>query len=126
MANNVGYLKAENNTSADEKYTPFYAVEPIVKYIKPGSKIWCPFDKEWSAYSVLLKEKGLEVITSHLEEGKDFFEYEPEDYDVIISNPPFYIYSYPEDYSLEAAQQMAFLIHTIFPILDPSLKMVDC
>ena len=89
MANNVGYLKAENNTSADDKYTPFYAVEPIVKYIKQGSKIWCPFDQEWSAYSVLLKEKGFEVITSHLEEGKDFFEYEPDDYDVIISNPPF-------------------------------------
>lgn len=29
------------------------------------------------------------MTRSHLNEGKDFFTYEPSDYDVIVSNPPF-------------------------------------
>lgn len=32
---------------------------------------------------------GWKVITSHISEGKDFFEYEPESWDILISNPPF-------------------------------------
>lgn len=32
---------------------------------------------------------GYKVVRSHIDEGQDFFTYEPEDYDVIISNPPF-------------------------------------
>lgn len=26
----------------DEFYTPRYAVEPIIKYVKKGSIVWCP------------------------------------------------------------------------------------
>ncbi len=29
------------------------------------------------------------VICSHINEGRDFFKYEPEHYDIIISNPPY-------------------------------------
>lgn len=89
MAMNKVYLQSGRNTGADECITPFCAVEPILKYIPEGKTIWCPFDKQWSAFVQLLKEKGNEVIYSHIEEGKDFFEYEPEEYDIIISNPPF-------------------------------------
>lgn len=32
---------------------------------------------------------GYNVVRSHIDEGKDFFTYEPEEYDVIVSNPPF-------------------------------------
>ena len=28
----------------DEYYTPSYAVYPIIKYLKQGSTVWCPFD----------------------------------------------------------------------------------
>jgi hypothetical protein len=48
----------------DECYTPYYAVEPILEYIPSNSIVWCPFDK-------------------------DFFTYEPDQWDCIISNPPF-------------------------------------
>lgn len=34
---------------------------------------------------------GYQTIRSHIDEGQDFFEYEPDNYDVIISNPPFSI-----------------------------------
>lgn len=73
----------------DERYTPPILVKPILKYIKPKSTIWCPFDTEDSEFVILLKEAGHTVIFSHIDMGLDFFEYEPNDYDYIISNPPF-------------------------------------
>lgn len=74
----------------DEYYTPPILVKPIIKYIKPNSTIWCPFDTENSEFVILLKEAGHKVIYSHIWNGQDFFEYEPnEPYDYIISNPPF-------------------------------------
>lgn len=89
---NVGYLTSNTTTSGDEMYTPFYAVVPLVKHLKNSGyqTVWCPFDEEWSAYVRTLKEEGFKVIRSSLSDGKDFFQYEPEEpYDVIISNPPF-------------------------------------
>jgi hypothetical protein len=29
------------------------------------------------------------VVHSHIDEGKDFYDYEPDNWDVIVSNPPF-------------------------------------
>lgn len=74
----------------DEYYTPPILVGAIVKYIKPNSTVWCPFDTEDSEFVIMLKEAGHKVIYSHIWYGQDFFEYEPnEPYDCIISNPPF-------------------------------------
>lgn len=74
----------------DEYYTPPILVKPILKYIKPNSVIWCPFDTENSEFVIQLRNEGHKVIYTHIINGEDFFEYEPkEDYDYIISNPPF-------------------------------------
>ena len=74
----------------DEYYTPPILVEPIIKYIKPNSTVWCPFDTEDSEFVILLKQAGHNVIYSHIWNGQDFFDYEPDkQYDYIISNPPF-------------------------------------
>lgn len=51
--------------------------------------IWCPFDKEWSAFVKVFRDAGYKVECSHIDNGQDFFTYEPENWDVIISNPPF-------------------------------------
>lgn len=76
----------------DEFYTPNYAIEPILKYLKPSSTIWCPFDTEKSNYVKLLIENGHNVIHSHILNGKNFFDYIPnENIDYIISNPPYSI-----------------------------------
>lgn len=73
----------------DEYYTPDFMVESIVKYLKPKSKVWLPFDKKESSFVKVLNARGFETIYGHIEDGKDFFDYEPEDYDYIVSNPPF-------------------------------------
>lgn len=75
----------------DEFYTPRYAVEPILKYIPTGSKVWCPFDTENSNFVKMLKESDYKVIHSHIEDGGDFFSSEPEEFDYIVSNPPYSI-----------------------------------
>ena len=95
MAINKGYLKAERTKESDEVYTPAYAVKPIIKYLerycnKPQYTVWCPFDEEDSNYVIELRKAGYKVIATHISKGQDFFEYEPEEqYDFIISNPPF-------------------------------------
>lgn len=72
----------------DEYYTPKYAVLPILKYLKPNSTIWCPFDTEESIFVKTFIENGHKVINSHIQYGEDFFEIE-NDCDYIISNPPY-------------------------------------
>ena len=89
MGQNIGYLKADKTEVANEQYTPYYAVDPILKYIPKDKKIWCPFDEEWSAFYQSFKNNGYKVERSILSEGKDFFTYEPDNYDIIVSNPPF-------------------------------------
>ena len=75
----------------DECYTPEYGVVPLLEFL-PAFKnkiIWCPFDKEESKFVQLLRQYGYTVVHSHIEDGMDFYEYEPEHWDIILSNPPF-------------------------------------
>lgn len=88
MINN-GYLKSDHTYKADEKYTPYYAVDPIIKYLPKNAIIWLPFDKEWSAFHQVLTKSGFKTIYSHIDNGYDFFNYEPSDYDIIASNSPY-------------------------------------
>jgi hypothetical protein len=76
------------NSGNDEFYTPEYAIKPILKYIKPGSTVWCPFDTEESLFVKLFREAGHDVIATHINQGLDFFETNME-CDYIISNPPY-------------------------------------
>ena len=87
--NNVGYLSASRTKESDCMYTPYYAVEPLIKYIPKNKIIWTPFDMEYSAFVQLLRANGNIVFSSHIDNGLDFFTYEPFMYDMIISNPPF-------------------------------------
>ena len=99
MALNKGYLTAKTDKASDEVYTPAYAIKPIIKYVKKlqidnwkeKMTIWCPFDMEDSEYVRLLREAGFNVIATHIDNGQNFFYYEPDSYDLIISNPPFSI-----------------------------------
>ena len=74
----------------DEFYTPDYAIIPLLKYLKPNSLIWCPFDSNQSNFVKLLVKEGHTVTYSHINNGEDFFTKEaPDKTDYIISNPPY-------------------------------------
>ena len=74
--------------SNDECYTPDYGVKPILKYIPEDAIVWCPFDTEESEFVKQIKQQN-EVTYSHIGTGRDFFKYEPFEWDVMVSNPPF-------------------------------------
>ena len=76
------------NSSNDEFYTPEYAIEPILKYVKQKSTIWCPFDTEESNFVKMLSKEGHKVLYTHKDNHEDFFEI-TRDCDYIISNPPY-------------------------------------
>lgn len=77
-----------NKVGGDESYTPSYGVAPIIKYIPNNAIVWCPFDTEESEF-VKQINKTNKVVYSHIDYGQDFFNYEPEKWDIMISNPPF-------------------------------------
>src|ERR1035437_2442286 len=87
MTNQIYYV----NGGGDEQYTPRYGVEVLLPHIQhlKDKIIWCPFDKEDSEFVKVLQENGFKVIFSHLSTGQDFLTYEPEQWDIIISNPPY-------------------------------------
>ena len=74
--------------SNDECYTPDYGVEPILKYIPEDAIVWCPFDTGESEFVKQISKQN-EIVYSHIVTGQDFFDYEPDKWDVMISNPPF-------------------------------------
>ncbi len=73
----------------DECYTKRYAVEPILKYLDKNKIYWCPFSTAESEFVKVLEEYGFKVVYSHIDNGQDFFKYEPEHWDAILDNPPF-------------------------------------
>mgnify|MGYP003678714821 CR=1 FL=1 len=94
------WLRRSAWNEKDEYYTPSILAHAIIPYLKTNPKtfdipsklitIWCPFDTENSEFVLGLRDAGFNVIHSHIWNGEDFFEYEPdEDYDYIVSNPPF-------------------------------------
>jgi hypothetical protein len=77
-----------SNGNNDECHTPDYAVIPIMEYIPKDAVVWCPFDTQDSRF---VKEiaKTNQVEFSHINNGQDFYKYEPKTWDIIISNPPY-------------------------------------
>ena len=83
----INYMK---NPKSDEVYTPLYAVTPLLPYINKKWVIWEPTDFGQSKITEALKHNGNKVITSHINNDQSFFDYEPnEEYDCIITNPPY-------------------------------------
>lgn len=86
----------------DNYNTPSILINMLVPYLRKWEidfvnengyrpLIWLPFDTEDSQYYKILKENVFQVIRSHLNDGKDFFNYQPGQFDLIVSNPPFSI-----------------------------------
>ena len=97
----------------DEFYTPKYAIEPIIKYIPVGSKIWCPFDTLDSLFVKMLIDLGFEVVNSHINDGIDFFNCEVPDCTHIISNPPYSLKNEVFERLFEIKKPFAMLVGVV-------------
>lgn len=83
---------AKKKGATDEWYTPVEAVDSIIKHLPIGKIIWCPFDTEESNFVKELRKCGYTVECSHIQnKDQDFFNYEPFEWDIIVSNPPYSI-----------------------------------
>jgi hypothetical protein len=100
MVEDHTWLRKSSWNEKDEYYTPPILANAIIPFLKCNPKtfdipsknitIWCPFDTENSEFVLCLRDAGFKVIYSHIWNGEDFFEYEPDEhYDYIVSNPPF-------------------------------------
>ena len=61
----------------------------MIPYLEKGKTIWCPFDRDDSAFTRVLKNwGGGKIINTHIDYGQDFYDYEPEEnWDIMLSNP---------------------------------------
>jgi len=79
----------------DECYTTENEADKLVRYIEQygivskQDVIWLPFDNEFSNIYKALKKHGFTTIMTNLENGQDFYFYQPSKWDLIITNPPF-------------------------------------
>jgi len=77
-------------TEFSDLYTPAYATELIVPYLKKFNKIWECASGQGHMTRVFEKH-GLDVYESDITTGKDFLKFTspPEGVDVIVTNPPY-------------------------------------
>ena len=79
----------------DECYTTHNEALKMVEYItvnnivSKNDVIWLPFDNEFSNIYKTLKQHDYNIVMTNLENGQDFYIYQPEKWDIIITNPPF-------------------------------------
>ena len=72
MGLNVGFLTSKSTPLHDEMLTPYYCVEPISKYIPKDKIVWCPFDKEYSAFYQTFLRGGTTLLSHILMMAKIF------------------------------------------------------
>ncbi len=109
MDNKVSF--SLNKAKSDEWFTPSCAVYPILKYLKSGSTVWCPFDTDDSNFVKVLKSKGFNVINTHIVHDEDFFDINLE-CDYIISNPPYSLRNEVLDKLFRIGRPFAMLMNT--------------
>ncbi len=76
------------NGRPNDFQTPPYALDPLIPYLPKDWRIWeCACGKGYLVKR--LQELGYNTVGTDIATGQDFFTYEPETYDCIITNPPF-------------------------------------
>ena len=107
----------------DEYFTPSLLVDMLVPYLKKWELdfindkgyrplIWLPFDTEDSQFYKILTLANIQVVRSHLNDDKDFFFFFSEQFDLIVSNPPF-------------SRKLEVFEHIIFDLKKPFVLLMN-
>jgi hypothetical protein len=85
----TNYSKDTNESHPKDRcQTPYYATDIITPYIPTGWQVWEP--ARGKGFMVdRLQQRGLEVVSGDILDGQNFFDYEPDTWDCLITNPPF-------------------------------------
>jgi hypothetical protein len=81
---------AQSGATYDQCGTPPHAVAPLLPFLPAGARVWEPATGEGLLADAIARA-GHRVTRSDFATGQDFFSYEPEGYDVIVTNPPYSI-----------------------------------
>jgi hypothetical protein len=103
-------LPMQRQGSSNDFQTPFYGVIPILKYIPKNWTIW-----ECAAGNGNLvagfRDREYKVIGSDIHTGQDFLNYIPdEQFDCIITNPPYSLKQQFLQRAYELGKPFAFLV----------------
>lgn len=72
----------------DACQTPGYALEPLLPYLQGQRIVWECARGEGFMYEAL-EQSGLKAVGSDILTGQNFFEFEPDSYSCIVTNPPY-------------------------------------
>ena len=79
---------SEVANSKDDCQTPFYALDPLYDYVPKSWHVWEPaVGKGYLAGA--LRDAGYQVKATGLSTNQNYFQYEPDNWDVMITNIPF-------------------------------------
>lgn len=87
--NRAGDISQQGAAGYDCCQTPPYALEPLLPYLEPGTRIWEPAAGE-GLLAAALRLVGHPTVTSDVQAGQDFFTWSPDEpWDVLVTNPPY-------------------------------------
>ena len=72
----------------DHCQTPGYAIDPLLPYLPGNSVVWEPARGEGLLVAAFY-DASRQVVSSDITTGENFFEYQPERWDVLVTNPPY-------------------------------------
>ena len=87
MSNNI---PPRQITGTDHYQTPMGVFDPVISYVPKHYRIWEPACGQGNLVNDFTS-KGYDVIGTDILYGNDFFSYEPNEWDILITNPPFSI-----------------------------------
>lgn len=76
----------------DACQTPAYALDPLLPYLPRNWTIWEPAAGEGNIVEALFDSGFKSVVSTDLIRQENFFEFEPDNWDCIVTNPPFSIH----------------------------------
>ncbi len=88
MGENKTKMPPKKIGNSDDFYTPDYATEPLMPYLKKEWKIWECCSGTGNIVK-FFREREMNIFGTDIKEGEDFLTSDRKDFDCIVTNPPF-------------------------------------